>query len=125
MKLFFTEYAKKHEEECFLQFVIDDETGEKWINVFFTRPYRSGDKGACERNHELFRYILVKGKTMNDLTQEDLNYYFSMINSYPRKSLGGKCPIDVLEENYGKEFHTKLNLKKLTLKEIDFRIRRK
>ena len=62
---------------------------------------------------------------MNDLTQDDLDLYFSMINSYPRKSLGGKCPIDVLEENYGKEFHTKLNLKKLTLKEINFRIRRK
>jgi len=27
-KLFFTEYAKTHEEECFLQFVIDDETGD-------------------------------------------------------------------------------------------------
>lgn len=26
-KLFFTQYAKDHEEECFLQFVIDDETG--------------------------------------------------------------------------------------------------
>lgn len=104
---------------------IDDETGEKWINVFFTRPYRSGDKGACERNHEFFRYILIKGKTMNDLTQEDLNLYFSMINSYPRKSLKGKCPIDVLDEIYGKDFHIKLNLKKLSLKEINFRIRKK
>lgn len=27
-KLFFTEYAKAHEEECFLQFVVDDESGE-------------------------------------------------------------------------------------------------
>lgn len=27
-KLFFTQYAKNHEEECVLQFVIDDETGE-------------------------------------------------------------------------------------------------
>lgn len=104
---------------------IDDETGEKWINIFFTRPYRSGDKGACERNHEFFRYILIKGKTMNDLTQEDLNLYFSMINSYPRKSLKGKCPIDVLDEIYGKDFHIKLNLKKLSLKEINFRIRKK
>lgn len=104
---------------------IDDETGEKWINVFFTRPYRSGDKGACERNHELFRYILIKGKSMNDLTQEDLDYYFSMINSYPRKSLDGKCPIDAIDEIYGKDFHQKLNLKKLSLKEINFRIRRK
>jgi IS30 family transposase len=104
---------------------IDDETGEKWINVFFTRPYRSGDKGACERNHELFRYILVKGKTMNNLTQDDLNYYFSMINSYPRKSLNGKCPIEVVDEIYGKDFHQKINLKKLSLKEINFRIRRK
>lgn len=27
-KLFFTEYAKAHEEECFLQFVVDEESGE-------------------------------------------------------------------------------------------------
>jgi len=103
----------------------DDETGIKWLNVFFTRPYRSGDKGACERNHELFRYILSKGKTMNELTQEDLDYYFSMINSYPRKSLGGKAPIEILDETYGSNFHQKLNLKKLSLKEINFRIRKK
>ena len=41
------------------------------------------------------------------------------------KSLNGKCPIDVIDEIYGKDFHQKLNLKKLPLKEIDFRIRRK
>jgi len=104
---------------------IDDETGEKWARVFFTRPYRSGDKGACERNHEFFRYILVKGKTMNELNQEDLDLYFSMINSYPRKSLNGRCPIDVLDEIYGKDFHQKLRLKRLSLKEINFKIRRK
>jgi len=103
----------------------DDETGVKWLNVFFTRPYRSGDKGACERNHEFFRYILSKGKTMNELTHEDLDYYFSMINSYPRKSLGGKTPIEVLDESYGTNFHMKLNLVKISLKEINFRIRKK
>ncbi len=27
-KLFFTQYAKDHEEECFLQFVVDDQSGE-------------------------------------------------------------------------------------------------
>jgi hypothetical protein len=62
---------------------------------------------------------------MNNLTQDDLNYYFSMINSYPRKSLNGKCPIEVVDEIYGKDFHQKINLKKLSLKEINFRIRRK
>ena len=61
----------------------------------------------------------------SNISSEDLNYYFSMINSYPRKSLDGKCPIDVIDEIYGKDFHQKLNLKKLSLKEIDFRIRRK
>lgn len=104
---------------------VDDETGEKWAHVFFTRPYRSGDKGACEKNHEFFRYILIKGKTMNQLKQEDLDLYFSMINSYPRKSLNGRCPIDVLDERYGKDFHQKMRLKKLSLKEINFKIRRK
>ena len=40
-------------------------------------------------------------------------------------SVNGKYPIDVINEIYGKDFHQKLNLKKLPLKEIDFRIRRK
>jgi hypothetical protein len=39
--------------------------------------------------------------------------------------LNGKCPIEVVDEIYGKDFHQKINLKKLSLKEINFRIRRK
>lgn len=104
---------------------IDDETGEKWSNVFFTRPYRSGDKGACERNHEFFRYIMSKGKSLSDLAQGDLDYYFSMINSYPRKSLEGKSPIETLDEIYGKNFHQKLNLIYIELKDINFKIKKK
>lgn len=104
---------------------IDDETGEKWSSVFFTRPYRSGDKGACERNHEFFRYIMAKGKSFNDLSQDDLDYYFSMINSYPRRSLNGSSPIETLDKKYGENFHQKHNLTFIELKDINFKIKKK
>lgn len=70
-----------------LELEFDDVTGEKLSNIFFTRPYLSTDKPECERNHVLFRYIKSKGKTLDDLTQEDVDIINSSINSYPRKSI--------------------------------------
>lgn len=74
----------------------DDETREKYANVFYTRPYCSGDKGLYERNHELFRYVIDKGKSLDQLTQEEVTSIFNSINSYPRRSLGYTTPYDFL-----------------------------
>ncbi len=71
--------------------------------VFYTRPYRTNDKSKCERNHELFRYIKEKGKTLDDLTEHDIFLINSHVNSYPRKSLGWKTPIELLKKLYGDE----------------------
>ena len=48
--------------------------------TFFTRPYRSNEKAECERNHETIRYCLPKGKSLNNLTQDQVNEMFSNIN---------------------------------------------
>lgn len=97
------------------------ETGEVFSNVFFTRPYSSGDKGGCERNHELFRYIVPKGHGFSDLMQEDINFMFSMINSYPRESLNWKTPIDIFLQFFPKDVLTKLSIKIVPLDEINFK----
>ena len=63
--------------------------GEKEI---FCDPSASYQKGAIEKNHEYIRYILPKGSSFDELTQEDCNILMSHINSVPRDSLRGAIP---------------------------------
>jgi len=100
---------------------VDTNTGEILSHVFYTRPYRCGDKGGCERNHELFRYLVPKGHGFSDLTKEDINFMFSMINSYPRESLNWKTPIDVFKQLFPKEILDKLQIKSVPLAEINLK----
>ena len=89
----------------------DPETGEKLISISFARPRRSDDKGKCEKNHEHFREYIPKGKSMNTLTQKDINYVSNMVNNYPRKSLDYNSPIDIAALSLNKKV---LSLNKLT-----------
>ena len=76
------------------------------IHIFYCHPLSSFEKGSCERNHVLVRYIQYKGWSFDNFTQEDINCLFSNINSYPRKSLNEKTPYQVVLEDprLGKEF---------------------
>ena len=74
------------------------------LHIFYTRTYSSSDKGSCEKNHVLVRYIQYKGHSWDDMDQEKINTIFSHINSYPRKSLKKKTPYDLVLENFGQEF---------------------
>lgn len=91
---------------------IDDE-GELLSKVFYCNPYCSSQKGACERNHELFRYIEPKYHSLDHLTQDKLNIVFSHINSYYRPSLNGVCPYDLALSILGKEFLDLIEIKKI------------
>ena len=81
------------------------------IKVYFTNPYRSTDKAECERNHEFIRYIIPKGKTLDGLTQEDINLMFSHINSYIRESNQNKTPFELAKERFGSEFLELIGIK--------------
>ena len=76
------------------------------IHIFYCHPLSSFEKGSCERNHVLVRYIQYKGWSFDNFTQEDINCLFSNINSYPRKSLNEKTPYQVVfdDPRLGKEF---------------------
>lgn len=97
---------------------IDKENSEIYCRVFYTRPYKSSDKWSCERNHELFRYVIAKEKNLDNLTQDDPNFIFSNINSYPRKSLNYQCPFDII---MGKDFSSKLGIFKIPFKNSTFK----
>ena len=100
-----------------------DENGTVICRVFYTRAYRSSDKAECERNHELFRYIRKKGKTLDTLNKEDLAIINSNINSYPRKSLKWKTPIEAMKEKFGDDIVELLGVKEIKRKDVNLTAR--
>ena len=88
------------------------------IRVYFTNPYRSTDKAACERNHEFIRYIIHKGKSLDKLTQDDLNLMFSHINSYIRESNQNKTPYELITERFGPGFVEQIGIKRINPQDV-------
>lgn len=90
------------------------------MNIFFCNPYSSFEKGACERNHILVRYVHYKGWTFDDLEQNDIDLLFSNINSYPRKALNEKTPYQSVVEDYrlGKEFLDLIGINKVNSDDV-------
>lgn len=87
-----------------------DKNGEKVTNVYYCDPYSSFQKGECERNHELIRYIFAKGKTLDNLTQDKVNLMFSHINSYSRAALQEKSPYELTKDLFGDQFLRSINI---------------
>lgn len=91
------------------------------VRVFYTRAYASGDKGSCERNHVLVRYMKAKGESWGGLDQTGVSDMFSAIDSYPRRSIGWRTPFEVVEEEYGEEFLECVGITKKKPEEIVLR----
>jgi IS30 family transposase len=97
---------------------MDPETGEYDCNLFYCDPQQTDQKSRCERNHEYIRYILPKGSSFDELTQEDINLVMNNVNSMPRGKLNAKSPYQVFVSLYGKEIAAKLGLKYVPLEQI-------
>lgn len=69
-----------------------DEQGNRRTHVFFCDPMASHQKGRIEKNHEYIRYILPKGVSFEDLTQEKVTLMMNHINSTARASLNDNTP---------------------------------
>lgn len=91
------------------------------IHVFYCHPLSSHEKGSCERNHVLLRYIHYKGWSFDGLEQEDIDLLFSHINSYPRKSLQKKTPYQSVlnDPRLGKEFLDIIHISKINGDELN------
>ncbi len=69
----------------------DLSTGVVQTKVFYCDPMNSNQKSKCERNHELFRYVVPKGNSFNVLDKQKTELIMNNVNSYPRKRLGAKA----------------------------------
>lgn len=92
------------------QAIENTENGEIRSRIFYCNPSSPYQKGAIENNHELIRRILPKGTSFNDLTQEKVNLMMSHINSYKRKKLNDKSPIESFSFLYGSTTAQKLKV---------------
>lgn len=88
----------------------DYDTNEKLINVFYTEPYSSWQKGGIERNHEFIRYIIPKGISFDNLTKENIVDMMNNINNVSRKSLNYETPYNIFLNIHGNEITKKLHL---------------
>ena len=86
------EFDKLRDIEC-------DEQGEVLTQVFYCHAYNSQEKGSCENNHRLIRYIKEKGVSLDSLNQDQVNLMFSHINSLARGSLSGYSPYEAIKKD--------------------------
>ena len=57
------------------------------LNVYFTHPYTSCEKGSNECNNGMLRRFLPKGNNIGDYTVVDICIFADLINGLPRKIL--------------------------------------
>ena len=86
--------------------------------LFFCDPNRSDQKGRIEKNHTLIRYILPKGTSFDNLTQEDINLVYSHVNSVKCAALNGKSAYELFAFTYGEEIPKLLGISKIPAEDV-------
>lgn len=95
-----------------------DRQGSRRTHVFYCDPSAPEQKGSAERNHELIRYCIPKGTSLDGYTQEMIGHMMDNINSLTRKSLGDKCPFDALSFLHGPQLPVLLGCKKIPANDV-------
>jgi len=63
--------------------------------VYYAHPYSSFERGTNENWNGIVRRFIPKGKSFDDLTDEDLRRINHYINTLPRRRFGYKTPLDL------------------------------
>lgn len=79
-----------------------DGNGLRRTRIYYCNPSAPYQKAEIEVGHEFIRRVLPKGKSFDELMQEDINQMMDHINSYRRKKLNGKSPYEAFCFYYGK-----------------------
>ena len=64
-------------------------------NVFFAKPYASYQRGTNENTNGIIRRTWPKKMALSKLTESEIRTMELLINSMPRKILGGRTPFEI------------------------------
>lgn len=96
---------------------VDDE-GNQRTKIFYCNPMASYQKPHVEKNHEYIRYIIPKGISFNNRTQEDITLMMNNINSTARASLNGNTPFKLAQMLLDISLLDKLSLKLIAADDV-------
>ena len=85
-----------------------EERGFQRTRIYYCNPSAPYQKAEIEVGHEFIRRIVPKGKSFDELEQEDVERMMNHINSYRRKKLNGKSPYEAFRFYYGEALAEKL-----------------
>lgn len=95
-----------------------DTEGNQRTKIFYCNPMASYQKPHVEKNHEYIRYIIPKGKSLNNRTQEDITLMMNHINSTARASLNGNTPFKLAQMLLDVSMLDKLSLEHIHADEV-------
>ncbi len=73
------------------------------LDFYFARPYRAWERGTNEQTNGLIRQYLPKGISMDDVTEEELDWIMDRLNHRPRKCLRFRTPYEIFHEEADEE----------------------
>lgn len=107
-----TDNGSEFKDPVSLEEPLDSHDGLKRTRIFYCDPGKAYQKGGIEKNHELIRYVIPKGTSLENFTQEDIDLVINHINSYSRNERAPFTPFDLMETAYP-DLIKKLGLKKI------------
>lgn len=90
----------------------------KRTSIYYCDPNSSFQKGGIEKNHEYIRYVVAKGNSFNDFTQEDIDLLMNHMNNTARDNLNSRTPMELAQLLIDPQIIEKLSLKIIPSDEI-------
>lgn len=112
-----TDNGPEFKDPISLEEPLDTYDGLKRTSIFYCDPGKSYQKGGIEKNHELIRYVIPKGISLESYTQEDITLLINHINSYSRNERAPFTPFDLMEKAYP-DLLKRLGLKRINPDDI-------
>jgi IS30 family transposase len=64
-------------------------------DIYFAHPYSSWERGINENTNGLIRQYFPKGTDFNKVTDSQVEFVMKRLNTRPRKTRGGKQPVEL------------------------------
>lgn len=73
------------------------------LEVYFTHPYASWERGTSENQHKLIRRFIPKGRAINDVSDAQCLRIQNWMNDYPCKLLAYQTPYELFVRAFHRE----------------------